>query len=298
MEGSGPFIYRASELGGCVKALTAKRMGYEPIPYPESLTTIFAEGNLHEEAVVRSLVDGGNKVWNQQLEVNLPITSSVVVQGHIDGLVNDDNADWLLEIKSMSSDRFKEYKRLGWATPGLIQKYKWQVSAYMIATSLPLMFVVKDRNAGTILSDKVMTPFYSEVEIRARVLGIEALSRVGLPAECDVRIWPCPVSYLHDDEVEVMEDAEIDLLARQYKDAKAKENVAKEMVGVNYKALMKGLGDRKKVKTLGGVQVTKYVVKSKSLDKKKLAEDGLIEKYEVVTEREQMKVTIDPTPAQ
>jgi hypothetical protein len=67
----------------------------------------------------------------------------------------------VLEIKSMGDGPFKEFKRHRMDTPGLVQKYKWQFSAYMIAMERPLLLVAKSRNTGEIIEIPIDEPFYT-----------------------------------------------------------------------------------------------------------------------------------------
>jgi hypothetical protein len=123
------FIYRASELGGCEKALIAKRMGYEPDQSVYSkqggrMTTIFKEGDLHETAIVEQYKANDDDITCQQFEINIPIVPGVIVQGHLDGVISrptdpEFGRSRVLEIKSMGDGPFKEFKRHRMDTPGL-----------------------------------------------------------------------------------------------------------------------------------------------------------------------------------
>lgn len=244
-------IYRASGLGGCIKAQAALQLGYESKEPPEKISGVFAEGNLHEEDVVARLLDQGFSIQSQQMEVNLTITPSVAVQGHIDGAVIHPHwGMWkLLEIKSMGKDQYDEWVKKRWDTPGLIRKYKWQVSSYMLSLQDPpaeLMFVVKNRNNGQLDISYLEKPFYTKAEIAARVLEIERYVRAETLPECDSRMFPCPVYYLGCDvpestvslsEGEIEKLAEVVLEAKSDKDAaEAREKVAR----ANLKAAVKG----------------------------------------------------------
>src|SRR4051794_19617083 len=79
-------IYRMSQLGSCLKSLVATRLGYDPLPVPEKMQVLFDEGTRLEDIVIQRL-DGEYRwnIYDQQCEVNLPVTEKILLQGHIDG---------------------------------------------------------------------------------------------------------------------------------------------------------------------------------------------------------------------
>lgn len=166
------------------------------------------EGNLHELAVIERLRNEGWIISRQQEELEYVLAGfNVLIQTHPDGVIQFNRGDGstdpplLLEIKSMGDSSFKDFKRRGWSNPGLIQKYKWQVSVGMHLLSMPLMFVVKNRNSGEIDTDLVKLPFYSWPEIVARITKIEVAARNSdLPELCDWKMYPCPFNYLHEED--------------------------------------------------------------------------------------------------
>jgi hypothetical protein len=161
----------------------------------------------------------------------------------------------------------------------------------MLATCLPLSFVVKNRNNGTLHSVIQPDPFYTLADIRGRILWVEAEAKTGLPLECDNPIYPCPYYYLHNDEVEVMADDEIDSLAIGYRRAVEEYNKWEQIKKQEYSKLMAGMGDREKVKT-GRVSVTRYETTYKGWDTEAMERDGVVDKYRTERKREMMRVKV------
>jgi hypothetical protein len=296
----GITFYRASSLGGCSRMLVAHRLGYTPVGYEGPVNQVMAEGELHERDVVERMEkDGVWLVTCQQQTVSLPITSNVSVVGHIDGIATnrETGGGFLLEIKSMGKDQYEEWTRLQWETPGLIQRYKWQLSAYMVSLSLPGLLAVKNRNNGTLTLTTIPEPFYSLSALKARIIRLEGFVARGELPPCDTPVFPCPFVYLHDtDEVELIDDTELDELARAYTEVQRKGSV----VDVESKGLRdrirKGVGERRKVETVGGTKVTVYEARSpRTVNYKMMEEDGVLGKYVVEGKTgERMRVEYEP----
>lgn len=285
-------IYRASALGECIKALAARRMGYEPFSFTEDELTRFKEGDLHEDAILSELP----YVLDRQRELVLQLTSSLSVVGHIDGVQTEYGKRKLLEIKTTNKEGFKEIVEKGWETPGFVQKYKWQISCYMIALDLECDLIFKDKESGKLWTLSAEIPPYSIEQIRARVLRVEAIARSGsLPKLCEpgVNQWFCKFPFLHEhDPVTVLDDKELGELAHQYDNAVIDVRTAEERKKSLRKALKNGMGDHKKV-AIDDARVTFYNTPKISYDHKAMASDGIdIAKYKVVKDVEYLKVKI------
>ena len=143
-------IYRASGSGTCLTALVAARLGYQPERSQFAQTTLMnaaKEGNLHEDAIVEELKSTyGYRVWGSQDPVEIKVIPHVYLRGHIDGFCIPKGArnDRLLEIKTMSKNRFAKWKRLGSIRNKLLSdefmSYAYQISVYMEATKLPCIY--------------------------------------------------------------------------------------------------------------------------------------------------------------
>jgi hypothetical protein len=279
-------VYRASGLGGCIKAQVAAQLGFTALDTSKKMENMAREGALHEGAVIASL----GTVTDMQQEVTIPILRDVRIVGHIDGMWGGG----VLEIKSMGKDAFKAWKEKRWETPGLVQKYKWQVSCYMHALNMPLRFIVKCRDSGEIDERYTDEPFYGMDEIMARVLEIEKWVRRGeLPDECSVAQYPCPFYYLEQQKsLEIMEDEVLDDLVQMLEDARVAEKAAKARVKAARDSVEESLGDREKVETEKS-KVTRYDTKRKSLDADKMKGDGIdVDKYYVETLYQNVRVTV------
>lgn len=213
-------IHRASALGGCLKGQIAAALGMKPIPHSEDSLTRMGEGQLHEDDVIARLTADGYTVTRQQEEVNLafpliedgilPVDPAIRVQGHLDGVLNGDPftppGPKVLEVKSMSDAAYKEFQSKGWhhdwPAGSLIDKYRWQLSVYMLATGLEGLLVTKNRNSGAMTQHGIETPYYSLDQITERVAYIEDhVARGQLPDDCP-HDWFCPYKYLCQQEVQ------------------------------------------------------------------------------------------------
>lgn len=241
---SGLIVYRASALGGCTKALIAQRLGYEATPPPKKMAKVFEDGHAAEEVVHKHY-----PLHSRQTRVSLPVSKTIWVVGHVDGIedryikeVHPDLSRWVVEVKSQSQDEWDAWDE-SWSLP-LWEKYKWQASVYMHARNLPLHLVRVNRATLDSASPQIhhsyyIEPWYSVKDIRTRVLQIESQALGGvLPSACDSRSFPCPVFYLHEDlDDEYIEDEQVDTLAKQYKNAKVVEKVAKAKAEESRRAL-------------------------------------------------------------
>lgn len=257
-------LIRGSELGACSKGTIAKLLGMKPIAHSEATERLFREGNLHEEDVIVMLRAEGLKIVRQQEEVNLQITPGALVQGHLDGVVTGDPftpvGPRVLEIKSMGASSFKEFKTKGWEAGGLVDRYKYQISSYMLATGLEALVVAKSRDSGELLRFGVELPFYSLDQITERVAYIEDhVARGQLPDDCPHDFW-CSFRYLCQGNREATEttvDKVIDSLAVEYLTAVQISKQADDSKNAARKKLEEVLGTRATVRT-NAVVVSSY----------------------------------------
>lgn len=229
---SGVWSYRASALGSCARALHAERSGMAPINSVfdryKGEGGIFTLGNLAEEQIETEMRAKGWTFSRQQEEVVLDFGGAQVV-GHTDGVGYDGDGDYLMEYKNMGESTLAKFNRNGIDD---FDRYKWQISAYMHATDLPCMFVVKPREGGELRSRLIEEPPYSLAEIRKRIMRIEATveSHATPPACMEPKMFPCPFLYLHDDAdptPRMEENYMVDVLASQYDEAREAEKTAK-----------------------------------------------------------------------
>lgn len=201
-------IHHASALGGCLRSQVAAALGEKPIPVDDASQLRMNEGALHEEDVIARLTADGYAVTRQQDEVNLRPAGSDggVVQGHLDGIVMTQPPDEgfpssrVLEIKSMSDSAFKAFQAKGWygdwPEASLPDRYRWQVSIYMLATGLEALLVAKNRNSGEITQHGIETPYYSLEQITERVAYLEDhIARRKYPETCP-HSWFCDYKWM------------------------------------------------------------------------------------------------------
>lgn len=248
-----PRIYRASSLGYSLEQLVAPHLGFEPIPPPEWLQEKFDEGTALEPIVVEELYQQGWTITDQQEEINLDIIPGVaIVRGHIDGVAD---ANRVIEIKTMNGRTWKEFQIHGWDTPGIIQRYKWQASAYMLGTGMPLELVGWNKEAKNseqqYTTAWVKEPFYLISDIAQKISEAEKYIADGvIPEGCTD--YPCPYFYLHAERVEAEPaDTELDELLNTWAEANQKRKAYEaeekklrdmivEYVGQEGKAKVKG----------------------------------------------------------
>jgi hypothetical protein len=239
-DGQGVTHYRASALGGCTTAAIIVRSGFTPMAPPKSMQDRFNEGHLHEPDIVRRAnTEFGLEVFakdpatNRQYEVQVPVTTTVVIDGHTDGkclgMVTDEPDYWntgrgtefedsdlmtlapgefrVFEAKTMSHAAFTRWVKMSWAErwaayPG----YAKQMTVYLAGMSLldgvdyeKWVYAVKNKESGQVIVEPGIGYPYSLPAIKAQVLGIEAHVRQGLPIPeaCHPGSqWPCPVYYI------------------------------------------------------------------------------------------------------
>jgi hypothetical protein len=291
-------VYRASELGACSRRLIALRQGYDPSEPPEKFKGYFARGDHAEEVVKAHLRERGFEIDSEQSLVRISVSESVVVEGHIDGRIVDEHTalrgQRVLEVKRMNHQSYTEFVARGWDADinGLMAQYKWQVSAYMVATGLELQFTAID--GDTVDSDTpqyhslyLEKPFYTELQIRTRVLMLEAADAV--PDTCDRRSYPCPVWYVTgcQRETETVDaDEEMIALVKATLSADAAYQKAKSTREELRGKVKEAMGDKKKV-TTDVATVSMITPKRSELDREKLTEQlGDLNAYTKTTEGE------------
>lgn len=275
------YTYRASELGGCVKMLVAKRLGMKPNDKPPaSMVKIFDRGHRHETANVATMAEDGWVVSESQKEVTLAISDEIQVMGHLDGIVShplDSPIEKVLESKSPQAWRMFIEEMYEIEPSPMIQRYKWQLSCYMLAEGKEALVSCLDEQFQ-LRFHGVELPFYNLEDVKERVGMIEELAAEGyqgLPKFCSPREYPCQYFHLHEDEHAAFDiDSELDHAVAKYTVAKDKLDAAKERLDREKELLMSVMGTRRKVQTDKSV-VTIYNRKNTTYDYKKMRLDGI-----------------------
>lgn len=190
-------VFRASSLGYSLCQLVCGHLGYEAASPPEWLQEKFDDGTRLEPIVIDILAQDGIKVEDAQLEVNLEvIPDKVTVQGHIDGKIGF-VSERILEIKTMNAKTWQEVVNRGWYAGGILEKYKWQISAYMLGTGLQATMCLYNKGDGSIHMLPVPEPFYTVSDIANKLAEAEDYIASGtIPDGCTD--YPCPYYYLHE----------------------------------------------------------------------------------------------------
>lgn len=225
-EENGIWVYRASALGMCVRALVGiARDGYDEAlskDRKDLLERSADEGNLHEEGVREKLFREGYQIISTQDIAEIEVMPGVIIRGHTDGVLAppDGGGNQLLEVKSMSNKVFDRWIKNGFEGFG---KYAYQISAYMQANpDLDVLYYAKRREDGFPNTQiiKAGEPPISWKDIRKKVLTVEShrRKRASFP-DCDLGKqdqWWCPLWYLHDEtepDIEEMTDEDQAVLA-------------------------------------------------------------------------------------
>lgn len=267
-----PRIYRASSLGYSLEQLVAPHLGFEPIPPPEWLQEKFDEGTALEPIVLLELRQLGWQIQDHQLEPNSEgdfqievilevIPDVATVRGHVDalGTFGAGSASRVIEVKSMAEKSFAEASRSAWDTPGLIQRYKWQLSAYMLATGLPAVMVVCSKGEGGVNNLLYMyadEPFYLISDIAQKISEAEKYIADGvIPEGCTD--YPCPYFYLHGEKVQAEQaDKDLDALMAAWLESNRKKKVYADEEASLRGMIVEYVGQEGKAKVRGSNGVT------------------------------------------
>ena len=257
-EREGKVVYRASALGGCLRSLALARQGYDAIPPPPSFLELFKGGHDAEDATLNPRTF----ITRRQERVELPISATISVVGHIDGM--DDMG--LVEVKSQSRD---EWEKGSITDSFLWDKYAYQLSVYIHALEVPRARVYRVLRSDDNDNHSLKIETFDEAPhtlgaIRQRVFEVEVMARRELSdVQCSAVMFPCPYFYTHkSDEVrEFVDDHSALLLAQQATEASLARQVAEEKYRVSKEALLTWLGERDKVELPDGWKLTKFKTK-------------------------------------
>jgi hypothetical protein len=304
VEGHRP-VYRASACGGCLRALVAARLGFDPVEPPEFLATAAREGERLESFIVEDLERDGWRVSGRQepIEVEFP---AFVIRGHIDGVAErEDAGPRLLEVKTMSRRRFEQWRRHGFAA---FPRYAAQASVYHHAMGLPLLYAVRNRDTGETDVRLLPSPPLPFDQVKRKLLEAEVWARKGRMPSCDYQPGSmerrvCPYAYLCDggDAKEEAKAAGVILdwnllaireWARRYVAAREQEMAAAALKDEAREQIVHLLGGEAKVDALGyKVSLTKRV--RRGLDTARLEADfgQALDPYRTTTEYTALTVT-------
>jgi len=130
IDGREVVIYRASAIGGCIRAFVACARGVVKHPPPEKFATIFEEGHVAEPQILQMWEEhGGAPAQDLQHTIDWEVTDGIIVRGHVDGLYTEDSGG----IGIYECKKFRESTVDAWIKKGVEvhETYPWQVSALM-----------------------------------------------------------------------------------------------------------------------------------------------------------------------
>jgi len=218
MEGD-MLVVRASSSGDCLRALWAAATGMQEVAKQERLTQMAQEGHLHEADVRDRLREEGHFIVEAQAVVDWEVVPGlVIIRGHVDGLMPDDDAT--LEIKSMSDAVFKEFEANRFTSK---PAYAWQISSYMYASEVEkALYAYKNRNNGQLETFWIDQPPIDKGTITRKMVDLRRWVDRGEMPDCDLaNRFFCLYPFLHweeqtDEPVDYSGDAAIDELAAEY----------------------------------------------------------------------------------
>lgn len=230
---SEKYIYRASNVGDCKRALVAMWEGQNTARGEKRETMLAAAadaGNQFEEAVVEYLRGLGWEFESRQTEAEIQVVPKVYVRGHTDGIcVDPDNGRrYLLEVKSMSKNQYAKWARTGFDG---FRKYAFQISCYMKANAgldvlyvvvmrpgeeedetgklrlikNPFEHVIEEAKAGRLMITRIPAkkPPVSWGAVMKHIGEVEKYRKMGWgehpPCDVDDK-WFCPFWYLHGED--------------------------------------------------------------------------------------------------
>lgn len=256
-------VYRASSLGGCMGALVRTRMGMTPDLPPDLMLERYQEGIDWEGGVIAQglgdewaqLTDGiklstfGKIVEVEgrlQVEVELA-WSNKVVRCHPDAIAihRQSGKIAVVEAKFLGESMFAE-KSLAASfegPKGLGDMYAWQVAVEMLATGLPMLYLIGkkkiegDGEDRKVVGVEEVIPYLWEVgeepwglkDVKARVLAVEGYAARGEVPACPLPfMYPCGFWRDHDEPDRTIEDERLEFLVESYARAKANEGAHRD----------------------------------------------------------------------
>lgn len=228
-EENGVVVYRASALNMCDKMFVALANGYTPKAHPAWFQEVLDEGSMMEHEIIAMYQETRDReVIGGQSVVELEVTDGVIIRGSIDGIVvgagGTGGDSPLFEAKKFRESTWGKFRRQGVEA---MPWYPWQVSAYMHGLGVDECEFVGGLYDGEHIIDievkHLAMPPIPLIAIQKRVAKLEGIINSGkVPDQvpCTVRMYPCPMFYLHDEDdqfqppVQPAPDQVIELITR------------------------------------------------------------------------------------
>ena len=310
----GVYVFRASSLKTEDCQLIRTLQGETPNAHSANTLAAFAAGHEWEPKIIERYEGMRDaKFTEDQKEVVLQVTSNIIVRGHIDGIiVDDDGTQTLGEVKCLAPTTMDSIRRAG--TVGGAFGYDIQLSIYMHALGLPGEWVVgvkgwvdskgqpvpwKDRSQFPD-GEQVLTEIHTETVdeppvkfgvIMRKLIGVvkayEAAEDVACPNDTyGCRFWP-RCDNVDEPETAVTIDGElaatIDSQATLLVEARAMKALWAEQEKETKAKLTELIGQEQRITTQSYVITNPQSKGRRTLDKKLLAEKlGDLSEYEKV----------------
>lgn len=272
IDDDGALTIRASAIGKCSRALWAALQEIESVAPTERLEAIFSEGHLHEAAVREVLESEGAEIDDQFEVTYWVIPEKLKIVGHLDGYIENWQQIW--EGKALGKEGFRRFQNVGFdAYP----EYPWQISVYMMATRLPALYTIKNRDDGELIRFVIDEHPISSTDIMAKAVGVyNAYNEQEMP-DCDPERWMCSYYFLHDEleddeQVQTVEDPYVEAVAGALTEVREQQKYLKEKGNELRDDLLK-LPSGKHL--AGMFEISVKEIESHRLDKKKMIEAGL-----------------------
>jgi len=209
----------------------------------------------------------------RQAELELAVTSRIVIRGHVDAL-----DEIVIEVKSQTDKEWDAWTPAWFDTDPMWMKYRWQMSVYMLATGKELMVV---RLRGRPEPDgswevrnwafhQLEKPFFDLDEVRARVFEAERIAGEN-ELKCKATEFFCPYPYLHERaDTEEVDDPELEEMVRSYRETRGSADEMGKIANGLKSRILERLKGRGKVRLVGSgrqvsvaeVEVKEHVVKA------------------------------------
>jgi len=183
------------------------------------LQSIFDEGNTHETETIKTLVEIGFTVVEQQRAFNI---ETPLITGHIDGIIRWEGTDYPFDIKTMGEYDFRKINSaedLLYSKKLHQRKYPGQLQIYLLQLGLEIgCFILKNKLTGEIKPIWMEIDYdYCEKLLKRAERVYEALSKQTPPerypdfsicSKCDFREL-CLPDLKTGDGVRVLDDMEM-----------------------------------------------------------------------------------------
>ena len=214
----------------------------------------------------------GAEIDDQYQVTHWVIPEKLKITGHLDGYI--DNWSQIWEGKALGKEGFRRFQNVGFdAYP----EYPWQISVYMLATDLPALYTIKNRDDGELVRFVLDQPPISADDIATKAIGIyTAYNDQEMPV-CDPERYLCGYYFLHDEleddeQVQTVEDPYIEAVAGALSEVREQAKYLKDKGNELRDDLLK-LATGKHL--AGMYEIDIRTIESQRLDTKKMIEAGL-----------------------